>query len=189
MNVKLQDLRSRKNYKVRIKMMQGHFVRCNSHVNTYIDLSTIKCRYVHSREAAKELAEPYLSSTDIDTIVCLDGMEVVGAFLAEILAGPGNIVKNRGKEISVVTPEMNQLGQMMFRDNTKRMVANQKVLILAGSLNTGKTMMQAVDTIDYYGGDVVGICAVFSAATKVAGMTIHALFTQKDIPDYQVYSP
>lgn len=189
MNVKLQDLRSGKNYKVRIKIMQGHFVRCNSHVNTYIDLSTIKSRYVHSREAAKELAEPYLSSTDIDTIVCLDGMEVVGAFLAEILAGPGNIVKNRGKEISVVTPEMNQLGQMMFRDNTKRMVENQKVLVLAGSLNTGKTMMQAVDTIDYYGGDVVGICAVFSAARKVAGMDIHALFTQKDVPDYQIYSP
>lgn len=188
MNVKLQDLRSTKNPKVRIKIMQGHFVRSHSHVNTYIDLSTIKCRCVHALEAAKELAEPYLSSTDVDTIVCLDGMEVVGAFLAEVLSGPGNIVKNSGKEISIITPELNQLGQMMFRDNTKRMVEDKKVLILAGSLNTGKTMMQAVNTVDYYGGDVVGVCAVFSAARKVAGMEIHALFTQKDVPDYQVYS-
>lgn len=187
MNVKLQDLRSTKNHKVRIKIMQGHFIRSHSHVNTYIDLSTIKHRCVHAREAAKELAEPYLSSTDIDTIVCLDGMEIVGAFLAEILSGPGNIVKNRGKEISIITPELNQLGQMLFRDNTKRMVENQKVLVLAGSLNTGSTMVQAVNTIDYYGGDVVGICAVFSAARKVAGMDIHALFTQRNIPDYQVY--
>lgn len=189
MNVKLQDLRSRKNYKVRIKIMQGHFVRCNSHGNTYIDLSTIKCRYVHARETAKELAEPYLSSTEIDTIVCLDGMEVVGAFLAETLSKPGNIVKNRGKEISVVAPEINQFGQMMFRDIKKRMIRDQKVLVLAGSLNTGKTMLQAVNTIDYYGGDVVGICAVFSVARRVAGMDIHALFTQKDIPDYKMYSP
>ena len=189
MNVKLQDLRSTNNPKVRIKIMQGHFVRCNSHVNTYIDLSTIKCRCIHALEAAKELAQPYISSTDIDTIVCLDGMEVVGAFLAETLSGPGNIIKNRGKEISIITPELNQLGQMMFRDNTKRMIENKKVLILAGSLNTGKTMMQAVGTVDYYNGDVVGICAVFSAARKVAGMEIHALFTQKDVPDYQVYSP
>ncbi|MEE1087251.1 MAG: orotate phosphoribosyltransferase [Schaedlerella sp.] len=189
MNVKLQDLRSTKNPKVRIKIMQGHFVRCNSHVNTYIDLSTIKCRCVHAMEAAKELAEPYLSSTEIDTIVCLDGMEVVGAFLAEILSSPGNIVKNRGKEISIITPELNQFGQMMFRDNTKRMVEGKKTLILAGSLNTGKTMVQAVNSVDYYGGDVVGICAVFSAARKVAGMNIHALFTQKNVPDYQVYLP
>lgn len=188
MNVKLQDLRSTKNQKVRIKVMQGHFVRSHSHVNTYIDLSTIKCRSAHAIETAKELAEPYLSSTEIDTIVCLDGMEVVGAFLAEILCTPGNIVKNRGKEISIITPELNQLGQMMFRDNTKRMVEDKKVLVLAGSLNTGKTMLQAINTIDYYSGDVVGICAVFSAASKVAGMDIHAIFTQKDVWEYQVYS-
>ncbi|MCU0078285.1 hypothetical protein [Extibacter muris] len=68
------------------------------------------------------LAEPYLSSTQVDTVVCLDGMETVGAFLAEVLMEPGSISVNGGSNISVVAPEQNQLGQMMFRDNTKRMI-------------------------------------------------------------------
>lgn len=188
MNIQLQDLRSEKNPRVRIKIMQGHFARSHSHGNTYIDLSTIKCRYEHAREAAKALAEPYYSSTEIDTILCLDGMEVVAAFLAEHLASPGNISKNRGKEITIVTPEVIQHGYMLLRDNTKRMVENKKVLVLAGALNTGKTILQAIEAVDYYHGDVVGICAVFSAARKVAGMDIHALFTQKEVPDYKMYS-
>lgn len=188
MEVKLQDLRSDKNPKARIKIMQGHFARSHSHVNTYIDLSTIKCRCDHAREAARVLSDAYLSSTDVDTIVCLDGMEVVGAFLAEILAQPGQIAKNRGKNISVVAPEQNQLGQMMFRDNTKRMIEGQNVLILAGSINTGKTMLQSINTVIYYGGSVSGVCAVFSAVSKVAGMDIHAIFTTKNVPGYQVYA-
>lgn len=188
MNVKLQDLRSAKNPKARIKIMQGHFARSHSHVNTYIDISTIKSRCEHAKEAAKVLAEPYLSSADIDTIVCLDGMEVVGAFLAEILMAPGNISVNAGKNIAVIAPEQNQLGQMMFRDNTRRMIGGQNVLILAGSINTGKTMLQAIDTVIYYGGNVNGVCAVFSAADSVAGMNIYSIFNKRDIPDYQVYA-
>ena len=187
MDVKLQDLRSEKNQKARIKIMKGHFARSHSHVNTYIDLSTVKCRCNNAREAARVLAEPDLASSDIDTVVCLDGMEVMGAFLAEILMEPGAISMNKGKNISVVAPELNQLGQMMFRDNTKRMVGGQNVLILAGSINTGKTMLQAIDAVLYYGGNVSGVCAVFSAATKVAGLDIQAIFTAREIPDYQVY--
>lgn len=187
MDIQLQDLRSERNPKARIKIMHGHFARSHSHVNTYIDLSTVKCRCNNARETAKVLAEYYLSSANVDTIVCLDGMEVVGAFLAEALMEPGTISINGGTNISVITPEQNQLGQMMFRDNTKRMVGGKHVLILAGSVNTGKTMLKAIDTIVYYGGNVCGVCAVFSAASKVAGLDIHAIFTQREIPDYQVY--
>lgn len=187
MNVQLQDLRSQRNPKARIKIVQGHFARSNSHGNTYIDISTIKCRCDHAREAAKVLAESYLTTTDIDTIVCLDGMEVVGAFLVEQLAGPDRTAKNRGKNISVVAPEKNQLGQMMFRDDTKRMIKGQNILILASSINTGNTMMRAINTVLYYGGRVNGVCAIFSAVSKVAGMEIRAIFTKKDVPGYQVY--
>lgn len=187
MNIQLQDLRSERNPKARIKIMQGHFARSHSHVNTYIDISTIKCRCNNAKETAKVLAEPYLSSTKIDTIVCLDGMEVIGAFMAEILTEPGSIAVNSGNNISVVTPEMNQLGQMMFRDNTKRMVGGQHVLILAGSINTGKTMLKAIDTVVYYGGNLCGVCAVFSAVSKVAQIDIQAIFTTREIPGYQVY--
>lgn len=187
MDGRLEDLRSWKNPKARVKFMQGHFVTTHSHVNTYIDLSTMKSRCNNARETAKVLAEPYLASTEIDTIVCLDGMEVIGTFLADILTRPGTVSVNSGKNISIVTPEINQSGQMMFRDNTRRMIEGQRVLILAGLIATGKTMLQAIDSVLYYGGKVNGVCAAFSQVAKVAGMAIHSVFSQRDFPDYQEY--
>ena len=172
---------------VPLKVVPGHFATNHSHINYYIDMTTLKTRVSEAQEVARDLVGLYLYNTFVDTIVCLDGMEVVGAFMAELLAAPGPVSVNQGKNISIVAPESNQLGQMMFRDNTKRMVGGQNVLILAGSLNTGKTMLQAIDTILYYGGNVNGVCAIFSAASKVAGLDIHAAFTTADIPDYQVY--
>lgn len=44
------NLRSRKNPKARIKLMGGHFATMNSHVNTYIDMSTVKTRHNNARE-------------------------------------------------------------------------------------------------------------------------------------------
>ena len=51
------NLRSRKNPKARIKLMGGHFATMNSHVNTYIDMSTVKTRHNNARETAATLAE------------------------------------------------------------------------------------------------------------------------------------
>ena len=70
MDTNFEDLRSWKNPKARVKIMKGHFVTTHSHVNTYIDLSTMKSRCNNARETAKVMAEPYLASTEIDTIVC-----------------------------------------------------------------------------------------------------------------------
>ena len=140
MDTNFEDLRSWKNPKARVKIMKGHFVTTHSHVNTYIDLSTMKSRCNNARETAKVMAEPYLASTEIDTIVCLDGMEVVGTFIADILSRPGTVSINTGKNISVVTPETDRAGQMIFRDNTKRMIDGQRILIVAGLITTGKTI-------------------------------------------------
>lgn len=188
MDVNLRDLRSWKNPKARVKIVHGHFVTTHSHVNTYIDLSTMKSRCNNARETAKVLAEPYVASVEVDTIVCLDGMEVVGTFMADILSQAGTMSVNSGKNISIVTPELNQLGQMMFRDNTKRMIEGQKILILAGLITTGETMLQAIESTLYYGGTVVGVSAAFSQVSKVAGLDIHAVFTQSDVPDYEKYT-
>ena len=183
MDVHFEDLRSWKNPKARVKVMKGHFVTTHSHVNTYIDLSTVKSRCNNARETAKVMAEPYLASTEVDTIVCLDGMEVVGTFVADILSRPGTVSINTGKNISIVTPETNKVGQMIFRDNVRRMIEGQRVLIVAGLITTGKTMLQAIESILYYGGSVNGICSVFSLVSKVAGMDINAVFTQKEVAD------
>ena len=41
MDERLEDLRSAKNPKARIKILKGHFATSHSHINTYIDMSTV----------------------------------------------------------------------------------------------------------------------------------------------------
>lgn len=189
MELKLKDLRSSKNPKARIKILQGHFATGNSHINTYIDMSTVKTRHNNAREAAKELAKEYLTTTMVDTIVCLDETEVIGTFLAEILSDSTTMSMSSKKNISVITPEFHQAGQIVFRDNKQRMIKNQQVLILAASVTSGKTISKAIESVLYYGGSVCGICSIFSAVTKIAGMKINTIFTSSDVPDYRAYAP
>ena len=56
-------------------------------MNTYIDMSTVKTRHNNARETAKTLAEEYMTNTPVETIVCLENTEVIGAFMAEYLSG------------------------------------------------------------------------------------------------------
>ena len=50
MDERLENLRSTKNPKARIKIMKGHFATSNSHLDTYIDMSTVKIRHNNARK-------------------------------------------------------------------------------------------------------------------------------------------
>lgn len=189
MEENLKIIRSSRNSKVRIKVLEGHFATTYSHINTYIDMSTVKGRHNNARETARELAAAYVNSKSVDTIVCLEGMEIIGAFMAEYLADNRSMAINSGKNISLITPEFNQTGQMFFRDNTQRMVRHMQVLLLVASASTGRTVSQAMECIEYYEGTVCGISAIFSAADKAHGLEINSVFTRTDIPQYQIFSP
>ena len=186
MDERLVDLRSSQNREARIKIMHGHFATQNSHINTYIDMSTVKCRHHNAMVTAKALSEAYKLSMPIDTIVCLDETSLIGAFMAEELTKDNRAV-NYGTNISVITPEVDSLGQMMFRDNKQRMVKGMRALLLTDSITSGKTILQAIDSVLYYGGTVCAISAVFSAVNKCAGLDVNSIFTARDIPSYAAY--
>ena len=187
MDERLVDLRSSKNREARIKVMQGHFATQNSHINTYIDMSTVKCRQNNAFVSAKALSDEYML-VSLDTIVCLDETEVIGAFLADVLAHTSKSGLNYGNNISIITPEVNSMGQMIFRDNKQRMVNGMRCIILTDSITSGKTIRQAMDSVVYYGGTVCGIAAIFSAVTKCAGIEVKSIFTSSDMPNYGYYS-
>ncbi len=189
MDSRLQDLRSAKNPKSRIKILKGHFATGHSHINTYIDMSTVKARHNNCRETAKVLANEYMHSIVVDTIVCLEETSTIGAYMAEHLADGNQYSFSKGKNISIVSPEYHQSGQILFRDNVQRMVKNSQVLILAPSITTGKSVKQAIEAVLYYGGIVCGICAVFSSVSKINGLEVKSVFASKDIPDYRTYEP
>ena len=185
MDERLVDLRSSNYREARIKIMQGHFATQNSHINTYIDMSTVKCRQNNASVSAKALAEDYMLSFAVDTIVCLDETEVIGAFLAEELSHSYKTCLSFGNNISVITPEVNSMGQMIFRDNTQKKIWGKQVLLLISSASTGKSIIRAQDCLQYYNGHLVGVASIFSAIEQTAdGVAIHSLFSGSDLPHY-----
>ena len=74
----------------------------------------------------------------------MEETEVIGTFLAEQLADENQYSLSKGNNISIITPEMYQDGQILFRDNKQRMVENKQVLILAASITTGKSSLFSI---------------------------------------------
>lgn len=174
---------------VKLRVIPGHFVTPNSHVNYYLDMTYSKSRLSEAKAIARAMSEQYMASTIVDTILCLDGCEIIGVFLAEDLTKAGVMSVNSHKTIYITEPEMAGNGQFMFRENVQPMITGKNVVILLASATTGLTLAKAVEVIEYYHGNVSGISAIFSAANKVYDIPIHALFTTADLPDYKTYTP
>jgi len=170
-----------------LRVAQGHFATGNCHSNYYIDVVAQKARISEARAVAEELSTYYYTDTIVDTILCLDGTEVIGACMADCLAKADVVSMNAHKSIYVVTPENINGGQILFRDNIVPMIANKNVLILAVSVASGKTVQAAVDAVKYYGGNVSGIAAIFSTAEECGGFPVHSVFDPKDLPNYGNY--
>lgn len=176
------------NRRIKIGVIPGHFATNHSHVNYYVDLTGVKTRHKAAHEAAVELAKEYISNTCVDTIICLEGTEMIGAFLARELSREGHTSINSGKDISVITPETNANNQLIFRDNLQRAVCGKQIVMLISSASTGKTISRSVECLQYYGGSLVGISSIFSAIPEYHGIKINTIFTSSDIPEYKSVS-
>lgn len=174
--------------KVAIHAAPGHFATGHSHINYYIDITSLKSRISEARELARVLAGKFTSNITIDTIVCMDGMEVVGAFLAEELEKLNIMtITNLHETVYVVTPEFNSNNQMIFRDNSIPAIRGKHVLLLLATTTTGTTIRQSLECIQYYGGDVAGIVSAFSTIKEVEGFHIESAFSGEDVPGYAAY--
>ena len=92
------------NGKIPLRVARGHFATSHSHINYYVDLTQTKHKLSEAREAARQLAAHFKSSAVIDTILCLDGTEVIGACMASELTKTLTRSINSDNEIYVVTP-------------------------------------------------------------------------------------
>lgn len=169
---------------VALKVLPGHFATNHAHINYYIDLTTMKTRASEAQEVAKALVGMYLYDTVIDTIVCMEGTQVLGAFLAQELAKGGFLSMNAHKTIYVVNPEYNSNSQIIFRENYMPMIRGKNVILLTASVTTGLTVNKGIEGIQYYGGILQGVSAIFSAVDQVNGIPVKAVFGKKDLPDY-----
>lgn len=170
-----------------LRVAKGHFATSHSHINYYIDVTLTKFRLSEARAAAQELVRGYRGTTIIDTILCLDGTEVIGACMGSELTKAGYSNMNAHQTIYVVTPEHTTGSQLIFRENTAPMIQNKHVLVLAASVTTGYTVQGAVEAIRYYGGEPAGVTAIFATVDKCAGYPVASIFDPHDLPDYQSY--
>lgn len=176
-----------KNRNVYLRVTEGHFATSHSHINYFIDVTTQKTRFSEARAVAKELVSYYNSNTIVDTILCLDGTEVIGTCIAHELTKEGFTNMNAHQTIYVVTPEHTTGSQLLFRDNIAAMIQGKHVLILAASVTTGYTAQAAVEALNYYGGHVAGICSLFATTDTCAGFPVRSVFDATDLDGYISY--
>lgn len=173
--------------KVPLRVARGHFATNHSHINYYIDITYPKTRISEAHDVAEAMVANFINNTPVDTILCLDGTAVIGACLADELIKSGFQNLNAHKSIYVVEPEYNANSQMIFRDNIQAMIRNKHVLILMASCTTGYTANKGVEAIGYYGGEVVGVAALYSAVKELGGLPVRSVYDLSDIPDYASY--
>ena len=170
-----------------LRVAKGHFATSHSHINYYVDVTMQKTRLSEARAVAQELVSAYTSNTIVDTVLCLDGTEVIGACVASELTKDGYVNMNAHQTIYVVTPEHTTGSQLLFRENITPMITRKHVLVLAASVTTGYTAQAALDAIRYYDGEVAGVAAIFATLKECEGYPITAIFDPSDLPDYQSY--
>ena len=171
-----------------LRVAKGHFATNDRHSNYYIDVAAQKARLSEAKAIAEELSTYILHSTIVDTILCLDGMEVVGACLAHTLTKANFASINAHNTIYVTAPETTYSSQLLFRDNIVPMIKGKNVLILAVSYSSGKTIEAAIDAVKYYGGSIGGICAIFSTVDESKeGLPVYSCFNPQFLGDYDSY--
>ena len=172
---------------VPLRVARGHFATNHSHINYYVDITMQKRRLSEAQQMAKQMVTTFINNSPVDTILCLDGMAVVGTCLAQALTESGFHNLNAHQTIYVVEPEYNSNSQIIFRDNIQPMIRNKHVLVLMASVTTGFTANKSIEAIGYYGGEVVGIASLYSAVKDVNGLPVRSVYSLSDLPDYASY--
>ena len=69
------------------------------------------------------------------------------------------------------------------------MIKGKNIILLLATATTGKTIEKSLECIQYYGGTVQGISALFSASTEVDHIEVDSIFHVDDLMGYQAYRP
>lgn len=183
METRAYDIYCAANREVGIQVMPGHFATKHSHISHCVDMTRVKSQ-LSSAKAAAQLFATSFNGTPVDTVISLDRMKMVGAFLADALSHSGI---NLRQNIAVISPEISD-DKMLLRDNFLPYVRGKRVLLLTASATTGKTVKSVVEGIRYYGGEAAGVATVFGGEFE-CDVQVVRIFGLGDIPDYQSYSP
>lgn len=188
MEKQIYTIKSDRDERVFIHAMPGHFISSSNHLNYYIGTSDIKHNHDVSVDAAMLMASYYIErGIEADTVLCLYETQALGAYLAHELSRPNMLNPNPDNTVYVLGPEYDAQGNIIFRDNLRKLIAGRRVIILISCITSGKTVERAMESVSYYGGAVAGITSIFSAVREIDGVDVNTIFTADDVPGYQSY--
>ncbi|MDE7306053.1 MAG: orotate phosphoribosyltransferase [Clostridia bacterium] len=183
MEKRAYEIFSHVNREIGVKVIPGHFATKHSHISHCIDMTEVKSMLNSSKAAAKILADSF-TSTPVDTIISLERMKMIGAYMADYLTHSGINLRHN---IAVISPEISD-EKMLLRDNFLPYVKDRRVLLLTASATTGKTVNSGIEGIKYYGGTPVGAATVFGGEFG-CDVPVVKLFGVEDIKEYISYAP
>ena len=163
-----------------LRIAKGHFVTNHSHINYYVDITYQKTRLSEARDSAYQLVSGFVNDTPVDTVLCLDGTAVLGTCIAEELTKSGFRTINAHETVYVVEPEYNANSQIIFRENIQPMIRGKHVLVLMASVTTGFTAKRSIEAIEYYGGKVSGVAAIYRAVDEVEGYPVKSVYSVQE---------
>lgn len=196
-----------------LKVTKGHFSSDRFHINYYIDMTDLKMRQRNAEEVAKAIVEKYVkrvtltpviglaseamnqmaatnaTKAPIDTIICMDGCEAIGAYIAKELSEVGFATTNTHKTTYILTPEFDSTGQMVVRENIKPMLKGKHVLVVLSTAMSGHTIAKSLRCISSYGGIVEGISCIFSAISEIEGHPVNSVFDASDLDGFKLSEP
>lgn len=190
MDKPIYTITSPRNERVFIHAMPGHFISSSFHMNYYVGTSDIKHNHDVSVDAAMLMANYYHErGIEADTVLCLYETQALGAYLAHEMSRPNMLNPNPDNVVYVLGPEYDQMGNIIFRDNLRKLITGRRVILLISCITSGKTIERAMESVSYYGGSVVGITSIFSATKSINGVEVNSIFTDEDLPGYAAYPP
>ncbi|MCL2406333.1 MAG: hypothetical protein FWC95_00235 [Defluviitaleaceae bacterium] len=176
-----------KNPLISIRVTRGHFTTNMSHYNHYLDMGQLKFNALIAKDVAREFAIPYVNTTLIDTIFCMERTEVIGAFLAQELMTDGICVVNSEQRIYVLTPVTGADNKLLLPDNRVDKLSGKNVLLLMASITSGVMVETALDCINYYGGNLVGVSTILMTKPRENLDNVNALFTPDNFEGFASY--
>ena len=130
-----------RNDNVFIHLMAGHFISSSNHINYYIGTSDVKHNHAVSVDTAMLLSEYYnTNDISVDTVLCLYETQALGAYLAHELARPNMLSPNPSQSVYTVGSEYDAAGNLIFRDNLRRMINGKNVVVLISCITSGRTV-------------------------------------------------
>ena len=113
-----------------LRVAKGHFATNHSHSNYYIDVAAQKSRLSEAKAVAQELCSNSNYKVNIvDTILCLDGTEVIGACLADSLSKADFVTLASGIAFDKITVKEIMSKDVKYVSPTERLIHARRVML------------------------------------------------------------